>query len=379
MKKLDWKTCGKIAVTVFAIYLAIHYWTHAANLFKTLIAAILPLIIGFIIAYPINILMSFYERNLLKKSKRENAPKIRKTLGLIFAILTIVAILALVVCLVVPQLTECIKLLVSKLPGFFSLAVEKINSWDFTPEKLSQFLSEIDWQKKITEIIEKASSGVGNVFAVIIATLTSVVSGVATVILAIIFAVYLLISKDNLLSQLKIVSKRYFPHKFIEKSEYVLGIANDSFKKFLVAQCTEAVILGVLVTVGMLIFRFPYAAMIGAVSAVCAFVPVVGAFVAGGIGFILILTESPTKALLFLLFIVVVQQIEGNLIYPKVMGNSIGLPGFWVLVAITIGGGMFGVMGIILSVPIASTIYRIIKDDIKKRVAPIIQTEQKTE
>ena len=375
MKKLDWKTCGKIAVTVFAIYLAIHYWTHAASLFKTLIAAILPLIIGFIIAYPINILMSFYERNLLKKSKKENAPKIRKTLGLIFAILTVVAVLGLVICLVVPQLTECIKLLISKLPGLFSLAVEKINSWDFTPEKLSQFLSEIDWQKKISEIIDKASSGVGNVFAVIIATLTSVVSGIATVILAIIFAVYILISKDKLLSQLKVVSKRYFPHKFIEKSEYVLGIANDAFKKFLVAQCTEAVILGVLVTVGMLIFRFPYAGMIGAVSAVCALVPVVGAFVAGGIGFILILTESPAKALLFLLFIVVIQQIEGNLIYPKVMGNSIGLPGFWVLVAITIGGGMFGVMGIILSVPIASTIYRIIKNDLEKRKEQPIKTE----
>jgi predicted PurR-regulated permease PerM len=115
--------------------------------------------------------------------------------------------------------------------------------------------------------------------------------------------------------------------------------------------------------------------MIGAVSAVCAFVPVVGAFVAGGIGFVLILTESPTKALFFILFIVIVQQIEGNLIYPKVMGNSIGLPGFWVLVAITIGGGMFGVMGIILSVPIASTIYRIIKDDIKKKIAPPVQAE----
>ncbi len=379
MKKLDWKTCGKIAVTVFAIYLAIHYWTHAASLLKTLVAAILPLLIGFIIAYPINILMSFYERHLLKKSKKENSGKIRRALGLILAILTVVAILALVICLVVPQLTECVKLLIAKLPGVFDFVVNKINSWDFTPEKLSEYLSKIDWQSKISNLIDKASSGAGNVVAVVIATLTSVVSGVATVILAIIFAVYLLLSKDSLLSQLKVVSKRYFPHKFIEKSEYVLSIANDSFKKFLVAQCTEAVILGVLVTVGMLIFRFPYAAMIGALSAVCAFVPVVGAFVAGGIGFILILTESPTKALLFLLFIVVIQQIEGNLIYPKVMGNSIGLPGFWVLVAITIGGGVFGVMGIILSVPIASTIYRIIKDDINKRVSSLIQTEEKTE
>lgn len=375
MKKLDWKTCGKIAVTVFAIYLAIHYWTHAASLMKTLIAAILPLIIGLIIAYPINILMSFYERNLLKKSKKPNAPKVRQTLGFLLSILTVTATLALVICLVVPQLTECVKLLIAKLPRLFSLTVEKINSWDFTPEKLSSYLSTIDWQSKVSELIDKASSGIGNVITVIIATLTSVVSGIATVILAIIFAIYLLLSKDKLIAQVKLLSKRYLPQKFLDKADYVLSIANDSFKKFIVAQCTEAIILGVLVTVGMLIFRFPYAPMIGAVSAVCAFVPVVGAFVAGGIGFVLILTESPTKALLFILFIVIVQQIEGNLIYPKVMGNSIGLPGFWVLVAITIGGGMFGVMGIILSVPIASTIYRIIKDDIKKKIAPPVQAE----
>lgn len=375
MKKLDWKTCGKIAVTVFAIYLAIHYWTHAASLMKTLIAAILPLIIGLIIAYPINILMSFYERNLLKKSKKPNAPKVRQTLGFLLSILTVTATLALVICLVVPQLTECVKLLIAKLPRLFSLTVEKINSWDFTPEKLSSYLSTIDWQSKVSELIDKASSGIGNVITVIIATLTSVVSGIATVILAIIFAIYLLLSKDKLIAQVKLLSKRYLPQKFLDKADYVLSIANDSFKKFIVAQCTEAIILGVLVTVGMLIFRFPYAPMIGAVSAVCAFVPVVGAFVAGGIGFVLILTESPTKALFFILFIVIVQQIEGNLIYPKVMGNSIGLPGFWVLVAITIGGGMFGVMGIILSVPIASTIYRIIKDDIKKKIAPPVQAE----
>ena len=375
MKKLDWKTCGKIAVTVFAIYLAIHYWTHAASLMKTLIAAILPLIIGLIIAYPINILMSFYERNLLKKSKKPNAPKVRQTLGFLLSILTVTATLALVICLVVPQLTECVKLLIAKLPRLFSLTVEKINSWDFTPEKLSSYLSTIDWQSKVSELIDKASSGIGNVITVIIATLTSVVSGIATVILAIIFAIYLLLSKDKLIAQVKLLSKRYLPQKFLDKADYVLSIANDSFKKFIVAQCTEAIILGVLVTVGMLIFRFPYAPMIGAVSAVCAFVPVVGAFVAGGIGFVLILTESPTKALFFILFILIVQQIEGNLIYPKVMGNSIGLPGFWVLVAVTIGGGMFGVMGIILSVPIASTIYRIIKDDIKKKIAPPAQAE----
>ena len=375
MKKLDWKTCGKIAVTVFAIYLAIHYWTHAASLMKTLIAAILPLIIGLIIAYPINILMSFYERNLLKKSKKPNAPRVRQTLGFLLSILTVTAILALVICLVVPQLTECVKLLIAKLPRLFSLTVEKINSWDFTPEKLSSYLSTIDWQSKVSELIDKASSGIGNVITVIIATLTSVVSGIATVILAIIFAIYLLLSKDKLIAQVKLLSKRYLPQKFLDKADYVLSIANDSFKKLIVAQCTEAIILGVLVTVGMLIFRFPYAPMIGAVSAVCAFVPVVGAFVAGGIGFVLILTESPTKALFFILFIVIVQQIEGNLIYPKLMGNFFGLPVFWVLVAVTIGGGMFGVMGIILSVPIASTIYRIIKDDIKKKIAPPVQAE----
>ena len=152
----------------------------------------------------------------------------------------------------------------------------------------------------------------------------------------------------------------------MKKLTYIASVADDSFHKFIVAQCTEAVILGLLCTVGMLILRLPYAAMIGAVTAVSAFIPVVGAFIGGGIGAFLILMESPSKALIFLVFIILLQQIEGDLIYPKVVGSSMGLPSLWVLAAVTVGGGVFGITGMLLGVPLASTVYKIIRDDINE-------------
>ena len=210
---------------------------------------------------------------------------------------------------------------------------------------------------------------------VVVSTVSSVVSGVTTAVLAIIFAVYVLLSKDKLASQLKTLMKHYLPEKITQKINYVASVANDSFHKFIVAQCTEALILGLLCTIGMFILRLPYAAMIGAVTVVTAFIPVVGALLGGAIGAFLILMESPVKALIFLVFIILLQQIEGDLIYPKVVGNSMGLPSIWVLAAVTVGGGMFGVLGMLLSVPAASTIYRLVKNDVKKKDEAALKKE----
>ncbi|MBQ8503027.1 MAG: AI-2E family transporter [Clostridia bacterium] len=364
MKKVELRNLVKIAATIFVLYLCIHYWSHAANLIKTLFAAALPLIIGAVIAFPLNILMSFYERHYFPSSKSKAVVRSRRGVCIALAILTLVAILALVIALVVPQVTSCVKLLVAEVPDFFNLVVEKLSEFEFVPEDIIATLSSIDWQSRISDILKTVGSGLGSVMDVVVSTVSTVVSGVTTAFLAIIFAVYLLMSKDKLGSQLKRVIKHYVPDRFSERFTYVLSVANDSFRKFIVAQCTEAVILGLLCTVGMFILRLPYAAMIGAVTAVTAFIPVVGALIGGAIGAFLILMESPVKALIFLIFIILLQQIEGDLIYPKVVGSSIGLPGIWVLAAVTVGGGMFGVMGMMLSVPVASTVYRLIRNDL---------------
>ena len=200
---------------------------------------------------------------------------------------------------------------------------------------------------------------------VVVGAVSSLVSGVTTAFLAIIFAIYLLLGKNKIGGQLKRVMHHFVPEKITEKFDYVRKVADESFHKFIVAQCTEALILGGLCTVGMLILRLPYAAMIGAVTVVTAFIPVVGALLGGAVGAFLILMESPVKALIFLVFIILLQQIEGDLIYPRVVGSSMGLPSIWVLTAVTLGGGMFGIMGMMLSVPLASTLYTLLSNEVK--------------
>lgn len=366
MKKIEMKSLIKIAVVIFGLYLCIHYWPHAANLLKALIGTALPLVIGAVISYPLNILMSFYERHLAPKSTSKFLTKTRRGLSLTLAILTLVGIVAAIVALVVPQLVSCIQLLVAEIPDFLKLVVEKLDGLEFVPEDFINTLSQIDWKSRISDIVKTVTTGLGSVMDVVVSTVSSVVSGVTTAFLAIIFAIYLLLSKDKLASQLKRVMEHYLPSKFNEKFMYVMSVANESFHKYIVAQCTEAIILGLLCTVGMLILQLPYALMIGAVTIVTAFIPVVGALLGGAVGVFLILMESPVKALIFLVFIIVLQQIEGDFIYPRVVGSSMGLPSIWVLTAVTIGGGMFGMLGMMLSTPVASTLYCLVKNDLNK-------------
>ena len=367
MKKIETKLLLKIAGLIFALYLCIHYWPSVAVIFKTAFAAVLPLLIGAVVAYPLDILTSFFERHLLSKSNNKIIVRTRRGLSVALALLSLVSIITLIVALVVPQLTKCVKMLIDEIPGAVSMIIAQLDKFEFVPDDIIGFLKNIDWQSKITSIISTVTSGVGSVMNVVISTLSSVVSIVTTTVLAVIFAIYVLLSKNKLLSQLKTLIKHYMPEKIAEKLYYVSSVANDSFHKFIVAQCTEAVILGALCTLGMFILRLPYAAMIGAVTVVTAFIPVVGALLGGAIGAFLILMESPVKALIFIVFIVLLQQIEGDLIYPKVVGNSMGLPSIWVLAAVTVGAGMFGVIGMLLSVPAASTVYRLIKYDVAKR------------
>ena len=380
MKKIDTKTLIRIAVVIFGLYLAIHYWGNAAGILKTLFGAAIPIIIGAVISYPLNILMSFYERHLLAKSEKKFIVNSRRGIALTLALLTLVSVISLMIALVVPQLTSCVKLLIAEVPAFFNMVVEKLSEFEFVPEDIIAALSKIDWKSRITDIIKTVYSGLGSVMDVVVTTVSSLVSGITTAFLSIIFAVYLLLGKDKIGSQLKRVINHFAPEKFTKKFEYVRKVADESFHKFIVAQCTEALILGGLCTVGMLILRLPYAAMIGAVTVVTAFIPVVGALLGGAIGGFLILMESPMKALVFIIFIVLLQRIEGDLIYPRVVGSSMGLPSIWVLTAITIGGGMFGVLGMMLSVPFASTMYTLLRNEINKdRFKQIISPEVVTE
>ena len=367
MKKIDNKTIIKIVAAVLGVYLVIHYWTSISGFVGTIFSAAMPLLFGFVISYPLNILMNFYERHWFPNSKKPLAGKSRRPVCLIGSILTVLGIIALIVVLIAPQLVNCIKLLVAEVPAAINMLVEKLKTVDFISKDLINTISSIDWKSRINDIIETVTSGLGSAMNVALTAVTSIFSVVANIVLGIIFALYLLLDKNRLMCQVKKVSKKIIPEKFYSKASHVLDVVNDSFRRFIVGQCTEAVILGTLCTIGMMILKLPYAAMIGALIAFTALIPIVGAFIGAGIGAFLILMESPMKALIFLVFIIVLQQLEGNLIYPKVVGSSIGLPGIWVLAAVTVGGGVMGIWGMLIGVPVAAAVYRLVKEAVNKK------------
>lgn len=366
MIKIEFKSCIKVALSIFALYLCIYYWPHASGLLESLISAVMPIIVGAAFAYPLNILLNFFEKIFFPKSKKKLVIKTRRGVCITLAFFSLVFVISVVTALVVPQLKSCISLLIDKVPIFYEAILAKLEEFHVFPEDIMNALAKIDWKEKSTQILTTVSSGIGSVMDVLVTTVSSLVSGVATFVLAVIFSAYLLYSKEKLGSQLRRIAERYMPLRIYKKISYVLSVAHDSFRKFIVAQCAEAFILGMLCTLGMLILRLPYAAMIGAVICVTAFIPVVGGLIGGGIGAFLILMESPSKALIFLIFLIILQNFEGDVIYPKVVGSSMGLPSLWVLAAVTVGGAMFGILGMLLGVPVAATLYRLIRNDVEK-------------
>ncbi len=369
--KLTWKDCMKLIISIFVLYLLVHYWQRAADLVVTLLGAALPLLIGSVVAYLVDILMSNYERRWPERK----AVKLRRPVCMLLAFLTLIAIVVFIFGLIVPQLGECIGVILEELPGFMNGAIslaEKLNL--FAPEVLEK-LETVDWNAQLGKLVGVVSSGIGDVVGLVVSAVSSVFSFLVTALLSLIFAIYLLSGKEILASQVDRLAKRYLSGHVYGKVTYFLQILNDCFHRYIVGQCTEAVILGVLCAIGMAILRLPYALMIGALVAFTALIPVAGAYIGAGVGAFMILTVDPFKAVIFLIFIVVLQQLEGNLIYPRVVGSSMGLPGIWVLAAVTVGGGLAGILGMLLGVPLAAVAYRIIRDDVRKHERLNEQTE----
>ncbi len=364
--KVEWKSCCKIGITAFMLFLCITYWSAFTGFLSTMLGAATPLVIGCIIAYILNILMSFYERHYFPKVKKKAVVKSRRPVCLLTAFITLVLIVMLLIRIVVPELVASVELLVAQVPGVISNVLTWLEGNEIITEDIFDTLRAIDWRSKIEQIIAALSTGVGNILGTAVNLVSSVFSGAVTALFAVIFSIYLLTGKEKLGGQFDRVMRRYMKENIFVKTKYVLSVLNDCFHKYIVGQCTEAVILGALCTVGMLIFGFPYATMTGAVVAFTALIPVAGGYIGAAVGAFMILTVSPVKAILFIVFIVVLQQLEGNLIYPRVVGSSMGLPAIWVLAAVTIGGGVMGIAGMLVGVPLAATGYRLLREDVNK-------------
>ena len=375
--QVEWKSCLKIGVTAFLLFLAIHYWEPLMAGAKLLLSAATPILIGFVVAYIINILMVFYEKRFFAKTQNKKLQKMKIPACMLLAILSFILIITLIIGLVVPELTSCIQLLISDIPPAMEALLSSELFMELAPEDLYAQLKGIDWKSLINEAVKMVSSGLGSTVGAVVSAVSTMVSNIVTGVLAFIFAIYFLLGKEGLIGQCKRLMKNYMPEKQARKVYYVAGVMNDSFHRYIVGQFTEAIILGALCAFGMLVFQFPYAGMIGALIGFTALIPVAGAYIGGIVGFVMILTVSPVKALLFIVFLLVLQQLEGNLIYPKVVGGSLGLPAIWVLAAVTLGGALAGILGMLIGVPIAATVYRLVRDDVRRKEQELqIQKEQ---
>lgn len=372
--KLSRKTLLEIAVTGLLLFLAIHYWDSAIGLVGLILAAASPLVFGGILAFIVNILMSFFERNLKKLFRLKKEQKWLRPVSMVLAFIAVVLVLVLIVRMIVPELTRCIEVLISAVPN----ALRAIARWAEETFNVSGLVNQVmtDFQanqEKLQETLSKGLNvvlyGAGSVMSVAVSAASTVVSSVVTLFLGVVFAIHLLTGKERLGAQMKKLMRHFLPENINARAHHVLHVLNDSFHSYIVCQVTEACILGGLCAIGMMILRLDYALMIGCLIGVTALIPIAGAYIGGGVGAIMLFSVDPTKALIFLIFLVVLQQIEGNVIYPRVAGSSLGLPGIWVLAAITIGGGLLGITGMLIGVPLTTAFYRLLKEHLIKAEA----------
>lgn len=373
--RYEWRGWLRLGVTLFALYLAIHYWSALSSVALVALRAAFPLLVGAVIAYAVNILMSFYERLWFPSSRRPALVRSRPVVCLLLAYASLLAIVFLIIRMILPELAECIGLLIQEAIPL----LQRLNTMLNETVDLSQILSSsgialtdgsINWRELVTDIVNWLVSGLGGVMGSVVSLFSALISSVFTLFVSVIFSIYLLLGKRRLGRQIDQVLKAYLKPAWHGRLLFFLRTLNTCFHRFIVGQCAEAVILGALCIAGMMLFRFPYASMVGTLIGFTALIPVAGAYIGAGVGAFMIFTVSPIQALLFLVFIVVLQQLEGNLIYPKVVGSSIGLPGIWVLAAVTVGGGILGIFGMLLAVPLAATFYQMLRYDVKRRSAP---------
>lgn len=326
-----------------------------------------PFFIGIVLAFALNKPMEFFKRLYGKKIKKQGTVK---GLAIATAYILFVLIVFLVIWFIVPPLMTNINTFVSKTSGYIS----KMEAW-LTRLSEDLNLKTLNLQNifvQLSDIIQTVSTYIVNYLGDIVPRLISVTTNLVNVIfnlvITIVFSINLLAGKENIIKQLGMLNEAYINEKYAKKNVKIAVLVNDIFGKYLIGQVTEACILGGLCFIGMKIFRFDYAILISTLIAVTALVPVAGAWVGGGVSFLLLALVSPMQAVMFFIYLQILQQLENNLIYPRVVGSSIGLPGIWVIFAVTVGGGLFGLPGIMLSVPTMSVIYALVSENVKNRI-----------
>ena len=349
--------------------------THLEQVFLTvglIITIFKPFLIGAAIAFVINIPMKAIEDRVFCKAGKLS--KWKRPLSFVSAILVVVLVIWAVCMLIIPQLGATFSELAIKIPAFLREALKVLQEvFDDNPQ-IQEYIAGLDfakwdWNSIITKVANALGSGIGSVVISTVSVASSIFGIVFDVVIAFVFAIYLLMQKEALSDQGKRLIHAYFPEKVYFRAMKVLELLYKNFSKFISSQCLEAVILGSLFVITMTLFGMPYAVLVGTLIAVTALIPIVGAFIGCAVGAFLILVENPLMAIGFVVLFLVLQQLEGNLIYPRVVGSSVGLPAIWVLVAVSVGGSLFGVIGMLIFIPITSTLYTLLREDVNERNA----------
>lgn len=371
MKDLAYKKFLKYGITVAVLFLLVMNFTTVIGWCNTLLSVAYPLTLGCVIAYILNILMVRLEKIYFPKSTKKIVLRTRRGVCMVLSLALLVLIVIFVLYLVIPQVVDCFVVISKDVP----VVIQKV--WDFLVENsdripaLQEQLTsmDLDWGGIINKVTAGLMSGTKGILSSATTIVGSIFGAVTNAVVALIFSMYVLACKEEIAGRFNRVMKAFMKTEVYDKTIYVLDVVHKSFSNFFVGQATEAVILGTLCTIGMWIIRIPYAGPIGALVGLTALIPVFGGYIGAALGAFMILTVDPKLALVFIIYLLILQQLEGNLIYPRVVGSSIGLPGIWVLAAIMIGSGLGGVVGMLVGVPISAAAYKLLKDATAKKEA----------
>ncbi len=363
-KRLSFKQILIIVCVAVVLYVGLMNFGAVSNTFKAALNTVSPLVYGGVAAIVLNVIMCGFEK-LLRKIFKKKTPKdsLLSAISLILSIIVVMVFIAIVILLIVPQFASAVPRIKSSIEANWSTITEFASKLGVEIGTLQSVLAKFD----ASFFTQKLVPGISQIFTTVLGAASAITGGVFMTLVSIVACIYILVGKKKLSRQLKNVLYAYVNRNVSDKIIYFFKTLNDTFKRFLSSQCLDALILGVLLLIVMLIFRLPYAGVISAITVIFALIPYFGAFISCGIGALLIALIAPKSALVFVVLFLVVQQIEGNLIYPKIVGRSVGLPALWTLLAVYVGGELFGVIGMILFIPVVSVIYTLLGADVAKR------------
>ncbi len=373
LSKEDLRKIRGLILSTIVILVGLWKYESVLAILGFLLDIIFPFLLGGAIAFILNVPMSFLERVLFGKAKGKGnkaALKLARPVSLLLTILLVSGVIFAVMIMIIPELGNTLSSLSNSIKVFLPKLQKTIESYMTQDSEVWIWLNsmEVNWEKMMESAVSFFKSGAGVLMNSTFSAAKSIVSGVTVFVIAFVFSCYILVQKNRLGIQVEKVLYAYQPKGRVEKILRICSLTYKTFSSFLAGQCVEAVILGAMFVATMWVIRLPYALLIGVLIAFTALIPVFGAVVGCLLGAFLILMVDPMKALVFVIMFLILQQIEENLIYPRVVGSSVGLPSIWVLVAVTVGGSVMGVVGMLIFIPLVSVLYTLFRENVYKKL-----------